>query len=151
MELTRGLIACAFGLLFLAARSFAPRLFMYSLGTYLVVDGVLELLDAHRSKGLSQLKPLDWVGGAISLLAGLVILAFPTITLFFVAGLIAVRLFIRSLSQARAARRARGSHAFLLWASCGLFVLPGLFLLLLPQLAISAPPFFHDLHLEQDH
>jgi uncharacterized membrane protein HdeD (DUF308 family) len=138
MEFTRGLIACAFGLLFLAARSFAPRLFMYSLGTYLVVDGVLELVDAHRKKGLSRLTPLDWAGGALSLLAGLVMLAFPTITLFFVADLLAVRLFIRSLSQVRAARHARGSHAFLLWASCGFFVLPGLFLLLLPQLAITA-------------
>ena len=136
-ELARGLIACLFGLLFLAARPFAPRLFMYSLGTYLVVDGALELIDARRRNRHSRPKPLDYVEGAMSLLSGLLILLFPSVTLYFVVGLIAIRLFIQSLSQIRAARHAHGSHAFLLRASCGLFILPGLFLLLLPQLAIT--------------
>ena len=138
MELTRGLLACACGLLFLGARSFAPRIFMYGLGTYLVVDGVLELVDIHRRKRHSRLTSLEWVGGVIGLLAGLLMLAFPTVTLYFVAGLIAIRLFIKGLSQLGSALRARGSHAFLLWASCGLFVLTSLFLLLLPQFAITA-------------
>lgn len=136
-ELARGLIACAFGLLFLTARSFAPHLFMYSLGTYLAVDGALELVDAHRRKGLTRLKAHDWTGGAMSLLAGLLILAFPTVTLLLVAGLIAIRLFVKALAQGQVARRTRGSRALLIWASCGIFVLPGLFLLLLPQLAIT--------------
>lgn len=136
-ELARGLIACASGLLFLAARPFAPRLFMCSLGTYLAVDGALELIDARRSNRHSRPKPLDYVEGAISLLSGLFILLFPSVTLYFVVSLIAIRLFMQGLSQIRAARRAHGSRAFLLRASCGLFILPGLFLLLLPQLAIT--------------
>lgn len=138
MELTRGLLACALGLLFLAARSFAPRLFMYSLGAYLVFDALLELFDAYRRKRHARLSALDWAAGAIALFAGLFMLAFPGVTLYAVAGLIAVRLLIKGLSQARAARHAGGSYALLLWASCGLFVLTGLFLLLLPRLAITA-------------
>jgi len=47
MELARGIVTFAFGFLFLNARSFAPHLFMYSLGTYLVIDGVLELYDVR--------------------------------------------------------------------------------------------------------
>ncbi len=137
MELARGIITFAFGLIFLTARSFAPRLFMYSLGAYLVIDGVLELYDVRRRKGLSQLKPLDYAGGAMSLFAGLLSLIFPTVTLFLLTGIIAVRLIIRSFSQMRTARRARGRSTAILWASSGLFVLLGLFLLLLPQLAIT--------------
>jgi len=137
MELARGIITCAFGLLFLTTRSFAPRLFMYSLGTYLIIDGALELADGRRRKGISRLKALDTAGGALSLCAGLLSLMFPTITLFFLAGVIAVRLFIRSLSQVRTALRARYPHAFLSWVSSGFFALLGLFLLLFPLLAIT--------------
>src|SRR5690242_14109464 len=70
MEFTRGLIACVFGLLCLAARSFAPHLFMYSLGTFLVVDGVLELVDMYRRKSSSRLTSLDWAWIAIGPIAG---------------------------------------------------------------------------------
>ncbi|HEV2583937.1 MAG TPA: DUF308 domain-containing protein [Ktedonobacteraceae bacterium] len=134
MELTRGIFTFAFGLLFLAARSFAPRLFMYSLGAYLVVDGALELADLRRRKEDSRLKILDAAGGAMSLFAGLLSLLFPTIAQFFLAGVIAIRLIIRSLSQVRAALR---SHSPLSWVSSGFFALLGLFLLLFPLLAIT--------------
>ncbi len=137
MELARGVITFVFGLFFLTARSFAPRLFMYSLGAYLVIDGVLELYDVRRRKDVARLKALDTAGGAMSLFAGLLSLIFPTVTLLLLAGIIAVYLIIRSLSQMRTARRARGPQASLAWASSGLFVLLGLFLLLLPLLAIT--------------
>ncbi len=136
MELARGIITCAFGLLFLAARSFAPRLFMYSLGAYLVIDGVLELTDVRRRKGISQLRPLEYAGGAMSLLTGLLSLMFPTVTLLLLAGIIAARLVIRSFAEMRTARRARGRTA-LLWAYSGVLVLLGLFLLLFPLFAIT--------------
>lgn len=138
MELTRGLIACVLGLLFLWARSFAPHLFMYSLGAYLVVDGLLELVDVYQRKRHIRSASLDGAGGAVGLLAGLLMLAFPAITLYFVVGLIALRLFVKAIAQVRAAGQARGSRAFLIWASCSIFVLTALFLLLLPQLAITA-------------
>lgn len=137
MELVRGLITFTFGLLFLTARSLAPRLFMYSLGTYLVIDGVLELYYERRKKSLSSLNAFDSVGSAISLIAGLLSLIFPIVALFLLAAIIAVRLIIRSLSQMRAARRASGRNASLLWVYSGVFVLLGLFLLLFPMLAIT--------------
>jgi uncharacterized membrane protein HdeD (DUF308 family) len=126
-----------FGLLFLAARSFAPRLFMYSLGAYLVIDGVLELSDMYRRKGISRLKALDFAGGAMSLFGGLLSLIFPTVTLFLLADIIAARLIISSLSQIRTARRAHVRRTAFLWAYSGLFVLLGLFLLLFPLPAIT--------------
>lgn len=98
-EFVQGLIALAFGLLLLAARSLAPRLFMYSLGVYLVIDGILELYDVHRRKGISQKRTLDVVGGVMSFLTGLLSLVFPAMSLLLLAGILAVRLFIRSVPR----------------------------------------------------
>lgn len=137
MELARGFITFAFGLLFLNARSFAPRLFMYSLGTFLVIDGMLEISDLLRRKGTSRLKALEYAVGAISIFAGLLSLIFPTFTLFLLAGIISIRLVNKSFAEMRIARRARGLSIFLLWAYSGFLVLLSLFLLLLPQLAIT--------------
>jgi uncharacterized membrane protein HdeD (DUF308 family) len=138
MELARGIVTFACGLLLLSAGSFAPRLLMYSLGVYLVIDGLLELTDVHRRKGISQLRPLDeYARGAMSLLTGLLSLMFPTVALLLLAGIIAVRLIFRSFSEMRSARRARGRRTALLWAYSGLFVLLGLFLLLFPLPAIT--------------
>jgi uncharacterized membrane protein HdeD (DUF308 family) len=137
LELARGVVTFAFGLLFLSARSLAPRLFIYSLGVYLVIDGLLELSDVRRRKGISQLRPLEYVGGAMSLLTGLLSLMFPTVTLYLLVGIIAVRLVSKGLSEMRIARRARGPSIFLPWAYSGFFVLLSLFLFMLPLLAIT--------------
>lgn len=137
MELTRGIIAFLFGLLFLIARSFAPLLFMYSLGAYLVIDGVLEVYGVHKRNGVSQVKAIEYAGGAMSLLAGLLSLIFPTFTLLLLAAIIAVRLIFSGFSQLRTTRRTRYPNTILPWAYSGLLVLLGLFLLLLPSLAIT--------------
>ncbi|HZU01488.1 MAG TPA: DUF308 domain-containing protein [Ktedonobacteraceae bacterium] len=137
MEMTRGLITTAFGLLLLTARSLAPRLFIYSLGAYLVIDGLLELYGVHRRKSISQHKALDYVGGALSLLSGLLSLVVPTLTLLLLAAIIAVRLIISGFLQLRTARRARGLSAVLLLISSSLFVLLGLSLLMFPRLVIT--------------
>src|SRR5436305_14473220 len=63
-ELARGIITFVVGLFFLVARSFAPRLFIYSLGVYLVIDGLLELYGVRNSQGASHRKPLEYAGGA---------------------------------------------------------------------------------------
>ena len=107
MELTRGIITFVSGCLFLTATSFAPRLFIYSLGGYLVIDGLLDLYGARKSKGASQPKPLEYAGGAASLLSGLFSLVLPTLALLLLAALIAVRLLLKSFSQMHTARRAR--------------------------------------------
>jgi uncharacterized membrane protein HdeD (DUF308 family) len=136
-ELARGIMTFVVGLFFLAARSFAPRLFIYSLGVYLVIDGVLELYGLRKSKGASGRTPLDYAGGAASLLSGLFSLVLPSVALLMLAGIIAVLLIFRSFSQMRMARRAHGPDASLLWVYSGFLALLGLFLLLFPLLGIT--------------
>jgi uncharacterized membrane protein HdeD (DUF308 family) len=137
MELTRGIITFVSGLLFLTASFFAPRFFIYGLGSYLVIDGLLDLYGVRTSQGASQRKPLEYAGGAASLLSGLFSLVLPTLALLLLAALIAVRLLLTSFSQMRTARRARGRAIALLWAYSGLLALLGLFLLLFPLLAMT--------------
>ncbi len=137
MELARGIITFVSGLLFLTATSFAPRLFIYSLGGYLVIDGLLDLYGERKSKGASQRKPLEYAGGAASLLTGLFSLVLPTLALLLLTALIAARLLLRSFSQMRTARRARSRSIALLWSYSGFLALLGLFLLLFPLLAIT--------------
>ena len=136
-EFVRGIMTFAVGLFFLAARSFAPQIFIYSLGVYLVIDGTLELYGMHISQGSSQGTPFEYAGGVASLLTGLLSLVLPTLTLLLLAGIIAVLLILKSFSQMRTARRARGRHSALLWAYSGYVALLGLFLLLFPLLAIT--------------
>jgi len=137
MELARGIMTLVSGCLFLIAASFAPHLFIYSLGGYLVIDGLLDIYGVRISQGASQHKPLEYAGGTASLLSGLFSLVLPTLALLLLAALIAVRLLFRSFSQMRTARRARGRSIALLWAYSGLLALLGLFLLLFPLLAIT--------------
>jgi uncharacterized membrane protein HdeD (DUF308 family) len=137
MELTRGIITFVVGIFFLAARPFAPQLFIYSLGVYLVIDGLLELYGVRKGQGAFHRKPLEYAGGAASLLTGLLSLVLPTLTLLLLAAIMAVLLILKSFSQMRIARRARGRHSALLWAYSGYLALLGLFLLLFPLLAIT--------------
>ncbi len=105
-------------------------------GGYLVIDGLLDLYGERKSKGASQRKPLEYAGGAASLLTRLFSLVLPTLALLLLAALIAARL-LRSFSQMRTARRARGRSIALLWAYSGFLALLGLFLLLFPLLAMT--------------
>jgi uncharacterized membrane protein HdeD (DUF308 family) len=106
---------------------------------YLVIDGLLELYSVHRRQSVSQHKAraFDYAGGAMSLLTGLLSLVVPTLTLFLLAAIIAVRLIISGFLQLRTVRRSRGLSAAFLWISSSLFVLLGLFLLQFPMLVIT--------------
>jgi uncharacterized membrane protein HdeD (DUF308 family) len=137
MELTRGILTFTFGLLFLTSRSFAPRLFIYSLGMYLVIDGVLEIYGVHNRQSISQVKMREYFSGAMSLFAGLLSLIFPTFTLFLLAAIIAIRLIYHGLLHMRTARNTRYPYTILSWIYNGLLALLGLFLLLFPLHAIT--------------
>jgi uncharacterized membrane protein HdeD (DUF308 family) len=136
MELTRGIITLIFGLVLLTARSFAPRLLIYSLGVFLVIDGVLEIYGVHNRQGISQVKTIEYTSGVVSLLAGLFSLIFPTFTLFLLAAIIAIRLIYNGFSHMRTVRRTRYPYTILSWIYSGLLVLLGIFLLLFPLHAI---------------
>ena len=142
MELTRGLLAVALGLLFLlAARPFAPRLLTYGLGTYLLVDALLELYGLRNRKIASQrVSILDAAGGAASLLIGLLCLLFPNTTALVLSSLLALRIIIEGTSQLRTARHSPGTT--FQWLSGGLYVLIGLFLLLFPVVVMTVLVFF---------
>jgi uncharacterized membrane protein HdeD (DUF308 family) len=137
MELTRGIITFIFGLVLLIARSFAPRLFIYSLGVFLVIDGVLEIYGVHNGQGISQVKTIEYTSGAMSLLAGLFSLIFPTFTIFLLAVIIAIRLIYNGFSNRHTVRRTRYPYTILSWIYSGLLVLLGIFLLLFPLHAIT--------------
>ena len=139
MELARGSMTIAFSLFFIAARPFAHLLLIYSLGVYLIIDGVLELYGMSRRKAASQhqARALEYVGGATSLLTGLLCLLLPTLALFLLADIIALRIIVSGFAQVHAARRSRGPSTIFLWTYSALFVLMGLFLLLFPMLVIT--------------
>ena len=137
MELTRGILTFTFGLLFLTSRSFAPRLFIYSLGVYLVIDGVLEIYGVHNRQRISQVKMIEYFSGVMSLLAGLLSLIFPTFSLLLLAAIIAIRLIYNSFLHMRTASNTRYPYIILSWIYNGLLALLGLFLLLFPLHAIT--------------
>jgi uncharacterized membrane protein HdeD (DUF308 family) len=139
MEMVRGSIAIAFGLLFLAGRSFASSLLIYGLGIYLIVDGFLELYGIYNRKIAcsSQDRVLDSVGGIGSLLLGLLCLLLPHMTLLVLTGAIACYLLISGLLQIRMAKRIQGGSLLFQWISGSLLALFGLFLLLFPSIVIT--------------
>ncbi|MGZ3629004.1 MAG: DUF308 domain-containing protein [Ktedonobacteraceae bacterium] len=137
MELTRGILTFTFGLLFLTSRSFAPRLFIYSLGVYLVIDGVLEIYGVHNRQRISQVKMIEYFSGAMSLLAGLLSLIFPTFTLLLLAAIIAIRLIYNGFLHMRTSRNTLNPYNILSWIYNGLLALLGIFLLLFPLHAIT--------------
>ena len=137
MELTRGIITFTFGLLFLTARSFAPRLFVYSLGVYLIIDGVLEIYSVHNRQRFSQVKMIEYFSGAMSLLAGLLSLIFPTFTLLLLAAIIAIRLIYNGFLHMRTSRNTLYPYNILSWVYSVLLALLGIFLLLFPLHAIT--------------
>lgn len=136
-ELGRGSLSIAFSLLLLIAWSHALRLFIYSLGVYLVIDGALEFYGAYRRMRVSRYNAFDIVGAAASLLTGLFSLLLPNVALLLLAFIIAIRIIATGLSLLRTARRTRGTHAAFLWLYSVFFVLLGLFPLLFPSLAIA--------------
>jgi uncharacterized membrane protein HdeD (DUF308 family) len=139
MELARGIMAIALGLLLLMARPFAPRLLIYSLGAYLLIDGLLELYSIRNRKIASQhrVSALDAAGGAASLLTGMLCLLFPNVTLVVLSSILGLRMIVDGLSQMRVAKRARGDSPAFLWISNSLSVLLGLVLLLFPSLVMT--------------
>lgn len=140
MEITRGTLTVAFSLLFLTTRSFAPHLFIYSLGVFFVIDGVLELYSVHRKKRVSPALHtiFDDVEGATGLLVGLGCLVFPGLALLFLAYVIAVCILVNSFSHMRAARRTRrGTTSYFLGWATVLFLLMGLFIVLFPLFVIT--------------
>ena len=137
MELTRGILTFTFGLLFLTSRSFAPRLFIYSLGVYLIIDGVLEIYGVHNRQRISQVKMIEYFNGVMSLLAGLLSLIFPAFSLLLLAAIIAIRLIYNSFLHMRTASNTRYPYIILSWIYNGLLALLGLFLLLFPLHAIT--------------
>jgi uncharacterized membrane protein HdeD (DUF308 family) len=137
MELTRGIMTLVFGLLLLTSRSLAPRLLIYSLGAYLVIDGILELYGVHNRQRFSHVKPIEYLSGALSLLAGFLSLIFPTFTLYLLACIIALRLIFVGIAHLRGACTLRYPHAILSWIYSMLLVLLGIFLLLYPVHGIT--------------
>jgi uncharacterized membrane protein HdeD (DUF308 family) len=136
-ESARGIMTLAFGLLLLTSRSLAPRLLIYSLGAYLVIDGILELYTLHNRERISHVKPIKYLSGALSLLAGLLSVIFPTYTIYVLACIIALRLIFVGIAHMRVACTLRYPYTILSWNYSVFLVLLGILLLLYPVHGIT--------------
>jgi uncharacterized membrane protein HdeD (DUF308 family) len=131
-EVTRGAITLVFGLLYLVLHTLFYIL-MYTLGIYLLCDGVLDLYHAFAGKGVPSRHAYVYLSGVASIGLGLLSLFLPLATLFLLVILIAVRLIMRGvqvigevLRSQKQGRRSRWCYALLLIGGGGLLLVPPL-------------------------
>jgi uncharacterized membrane protein HdeD (DUF308 family) len=129
MEVIRGVLTIAFGLLFIFID---VRFFIYILGIYLIIDGSLDMYKVITGKRDPNRKVLSSIGSISSIVLGLMSLVFHVFTIFFLLLVIAVRIIISIIRAIIDARRSRGPYAGVIWLYGGLLVLSGLVLFLFP-------------------
>jgi len=129
MEVTRGVIAITFGLLFIFID---VRFFIYILGIYLIFDGTLDVYKVATGKRASKRKVLSPLGSASSIVLGLISLVYHVLTIFLLLIIIAVRIIISSVRAMIEAWRSRSPYAGVIWLYGGLLGLSGLILCLFP-------------------
>ena len=129
MEVTRGVIAITFGLLFIFID---VRFFIYVLGIYLIFDGTLDVYKVATGKRASKRKVLSPLGSASSIVLGLISLVYHVLTIFLLLIIIAVRIIISSVRAMIEAWRSRSPYAGVIWLYGGLLGLSGLILCLFP-------------------
>jgi len=129
MEVTRGVIAITFGLLFIFID---VRFFIYVLGIYLIFDGTLDVYKVATGKRASKRKVLSPLGSASSIVLGLISLVYHVLTIFLLLIIIAVRITISSVRAMIEAWRSRSPYAGVIWLYGGLLGLSGLILCLFP-------------------
>ena len=135
MEVARGVITIAFAFLLFFDRGYTPRILIYALGIYLLVDGCMDIYKVAKGKREAKRKLLDYGAATISILRGLLSLIVPKITIFLLIAIIAIRIIIRGGKVILEAVRSSSRYAGLSWLYGGLLILVGLFLLVRPTVA----------------
>jgi uncharacterized membrane protein HdeD (DUF308 family) len=136
VEVIRGVITLAIGLLLFLASQFSLHLLVYLLGVYLLIDGSLDVYSVATGRRHTRHKVRAYLAAATSIGVGLISLVLPILTLFLLAVIIAIRMVIRGVRVISDARLSQSTYAGVSWLYGGLLVLLGLVLLLVPFLTV---------------
>jgi len=110
----RGVLILLMGCLAIASAFFAGTLALFLVGLLLIVCGVLEMLETFQVSDEARLRSTYW-SGALSVLAGILLLAQPQLILRGLALLLAGSFLIDGTSKVVAAFRMRAAGASRAW------------------------------------
>jgi uncharacterized membrane protein HdeD (DUF308 family) len=130
MEVLRGIVAISFGFLFIFVD---VRFFIYALGIYLIIDGVLDMYQVARGKRTTKRRVSSYLGSALSILLGLICFAFHSLAILFVLIIIVVRIIISGIEVMIEAWQSNSPYAGLIWLFGGLLGLYILALIIFPS------------------
>ena len=82
VEIIRGVITLAFGLLLVLAFSFTTHIVLSLLGVYLLIDGCLDAYSVATRRRHAKRKAPAYLAAAASILVGLISLVLPIVTVF---------------------------------------------------------------------
>ncbi len=126
MEVIRGVVTIIFSLFLLFFSHFTLRVLIYALGTYLVIDGILDIYNVATGKRDNRRKFVNYLVGIASLGLGLISFVSPQMTVFFIIAVIAVRIIFRGVRVIIDARRSQQQYEGLTWFFGILLLLFGL-------------------------
>lgn len=122
-EVLRGVLTILFGLLI----PFTLNLFIAVLGSYLVLDGVLDLIITRRHEGQRAYRM--FFIGLVSIALGVISLVTPKATLFLIVVVISTRMIFRGFRVITDAHRSRRAYEGLTWLLGIVLLLSGLALI----------------------
>jgi uncharacterized membrane protein HdeD (DUF308 family) len=101
----RGMLAIAFGVAIMATPGIALLTFVYLFGAYAVIDGVMAIAAMATGKRQDTAWWALLLGGAVSILAGVVAFAMPGLTALTLLFLIGARAVVTGIMEISAASR----------------------------------------------
>ncbi|WP_156066930.1 HdeD family acid-resistance protein [Pseudonocardia halophobica] len=141
MVLLRGVLIALFGIIALVSPGIALLTLVFLFGFYAILDGVVAVVMGVRARKTAAHWVWPVVQGVLSVIAGIVALAWPGVTalaLLFVVAFWAIVMGVAEIAEAFTARRA-GAHAWGWTLVAGIVnVLFGLALLVWPATGILA-------------
>jgi uncharacterized membrane protein HdeD (DUF308 family) len=126
MEVIRGAVNIAFGILLISHIGFTLRFLIYALGVYLIIDGVLDIYKVATGKRDAQHKFSNYLVGIISIVLGLISFVSYLATIFVIVAVIAVRIIFRGVRVIIDARRSQHKYEGVTWFFGILLMLFGL-------------------------
>ncbi|MEU7816256.1 HdeD family acid-resistance protein [Pseudonocardia sp. NPDC049154] len=141
MVLLRGVLIALFGIIALVSPGIALLTLVFLFGFYAILDGVVAVVMGVRARKTAAHWVWPVVQGVLSVIAGIVALAWPGVTalaLLFVVAFWAIVMGVAEIAEAFTARRA-GAHAWGWTLVAGIVnILFGLALLVWPATGILA-------------
>lgn len=130
MEVLRGGVSVALGILLLFLTSFTLDLLNRIVSIYLIVDGFADIYRVATGRRETKRKLPSYLFGIISIVLGAFGLLFPLTPLFLIAIIITVRVLIRGVRVIIDARQSRRKYEGLAWLLGIFFILFAIILLL---------------------